>query len=328
LWDLSTGKQVLTFERDTDWLLSADVSRDGKWFVTGDGNTAQLFDLTTGKKVRTFEGHTDKIRPVVLSPDGNWLVTAGWDGTIRLWDLASGQQVRVFKGHTDIVHALALSGDNKTLASVGGSSTRLWNLATGQQLRAMEGNGSGGLSVLLSPNGKWLAAGGCGTFRTLRVWDLTAEKEPRVLPVRTAIWSLACSRDSKWLATGGGDPQFWELASGEGPPPFRDPAPLGTVHSVAMSRNDTRLITTSEGGEVRLWEVKTGKVLCRMFPFRNGTWVAVDAENRYDSPAGKDVEGVTWKVGERSLPLSHFRASRYDPGLLAKHLGWNKEPLR
>lgn len=328
LWDLSTGKQVLSFERTTDWILSAVVSHDGKWFVTGDGNTAQLFDLSTGKKVRTFEGHTDRIRPVVLSPDGTWLFTAGWDGTVRQWEVATGQQVRVFAGHTSIVHAVALSSDNKTMASAGGDSTRLWDVATGKQLRTLEGMGSGGLSVLLTPDGKWLAIGGCGTCRTLRLWDLTANKEPRAFAVPAPIWSLACNTGSKWLATGGGEPQLWELASGEALPAFRDPAPFGTVHSVALSRDNTCLISASESGQVRVWDVATGKVLCRMSCFRDGTWVAVDAENRYDSPDGKDVEGVTWKVGERQLPLSHFRECYYDPGLLAKHLGWNKEPLR
>ncbi len=329
LWDLSTGKQVLSFERETDWIASAVVSRDGKWFVTGDGNTAQLFDLTTGKKVRTFEGHTEKIRPVVLSQDGKWLVTAGWDKTIRLWDFATGQQVRVFKGHPSIVNALSLSRDSKTLASVGGDSIRLWDVATGKQLRAIDENAYSGMSVLLTPDGKWLATGGGSSgYRTLRAWDLATTREPHVFPDRAPVIALACSSDSKWLATGGGDPRLRELASGEGPPAFRGPALDATVHSVALCRNDTRLLSTSEGGEVRVWDVTKGKLLCRMFPFRDGTWVALDSENRYDSPGGKDVEGVAWQVGERKLPLAHFRKGQYDPGLLAKHLGWNKEPLR
>jgi WD40 repeat protein len=327
LWDLSAGKQVLSFERDTDWLQSAVVSHDGKWFVTVDGNMAHLFDLCTGKKVRTFKGHTNTVRPVVLSQDGKRLVTAGGDGTVRLWDVATGEQLRVFKGHNNIVNAVALSADNKTLASAGGTATRLWDIASGKQLRGIDGNGSGGLSVMLTPDGKWLVTGGCGTFRNLRMWELATDKQ-RVIEGAGPVWSLALSTDSKWLATGGGDPQLWELESGEAPPAFRDRVPNGTIHSVALSRKDTRMISTSEGGEVRVWDVARGKLLCRLSPFRDGTWVAFDSENRYDSPGGKDVEGVSWKVGERRLPLSYLRERNYDPGLLGKHLGWSKEPLR
>jgi hypothetical protein len=33
-------------------------------------------------------------------------------------------------------------------------------------------------------------------------------------------------------------------------------------------------------------------------------------------------------AGNEIIPLKQLKEERYDPGLLAKHMGFNKEPLR
>ena len=54
----------------------------------------------------------------------------------------------------------------------------------------------------------------------------------------------------------------------------------------------------------------------------------IDPDGRYDAANDGDVEGLHWVVGERPLPLKQFKDQYYDPGLLAKLMGHNKEPLR
>src|SRR5262249_7592611 len=68
--------------------------------------------------------------------------------------------------------------------------------------------------------------------------------------------------------------------------------------------------------------------LCTLVSFNDDTWAAVDPQGRYDASNAGDVQGLQWVVGNESLVLSQLKERYYEPGLLAKVLGWNKEPLR
>ena len=65
-----------------------------------------------------------------------------------------------------------------------------------------------------------------------------------------------------------------------------------------------------------------------MVAFGNGDWAIVDPAGRYDASNGGDVEGLHWVVGNEPIALKQLKERYYDPGLLAKHLGFSKEPLR
>jgi hypothetical protein len=54
--------------------------------------------------------------------------------------------------------------------------------------------------------------------------------------------------------------------------------------------------------------------------------VVFDAAGRYD--AANDVEGLHWVDGMKTFPLQQFRERNFDPGLLAKHVGFHKDQPR
>ena len=62
--------------------------------------------------------------------------------------------------------------------------------------------------------------------------------------------------------------------------------------------------------------------------FCDGTWAVMDEAGRYDSSNSGDIEWLHGVVGNDIIPLKSLKADRYDPGLLAKYMGFNKEPLR
>ena len=73
---------------------------------------------------------------------------------------------------------------------------------------------------------------------------------------------------------------------------------------------------------------RQARELCRLVSFDKGEWAVVDPVGRYDASNGGDVEGLHWVVGNEPIALNQLKERYYDPGLLAKHLGFNKEPLR
>ena len=164
-----------------DRIMSAAISPDGRWLVTGSwDNTARLWDLTAedpaGSSI-VLRGHAASIMCVAISADGRWVVTASVDHTARLWDLTAADPARA---------SIVLRGHGRTV-----------------------------ISAAISPDSRWVATGSWD--KTARLWDLTAA-DPAASAV--VLWghdgrvsSLAISPDSRWLATGSADKtvRLWRL---------------------------------------------------------------------------------------------------------------------
>ena len=76
LWEITSGREVRSFQGHTDSVIAVALSSDGRRLVTGSADgTARLWDVASGKEIRSFKGHTDVVSSVTLSSDGKWLVT-------------------------------------------------------------------------------------------------------------------------------------------------------------------------------------------------------------------------------------------------------------
>ena len=107
--------------------------------------------------------------------------------------------------------------------------------------------------------------------------------------------------------------------------PFR--RPLYLVSYVGFGPQ-SKFVLTCDLESVRLWDPQTSKESCRVISFTDGTWAVVDPDGRFDASNGGDVQGLHWVVGNEPIDLAQLKERYYDPGLLAKKMGFNKEPLR
>ena len=89
VWDLATGRLILTLPRHPSWVQGCDFSPAGNTIATGcrDG-VVRVFDATTGVQERQLVGHMGRTWDVKFDPAG-MVVTAGADGTLRRWDLSA-----------------------------------------------------------------------------------------------------------------------------------------------------------------------------------------------------------------------------------------------
>jgi WD domain, G-beta repeat len=94
VWDLTSGRQLLSLRGHTAPVISIAFSPDAHTLASGsDDHTVRLWDLQTGRQKSVLQGPTDAVVGVAFTPDGH-LLTRSLDGTVSFWDANTGMLLR------------------------------------------------------------------------------------------------------------------------------------------------------------------------------------------------------------------------------------------
>ena len=89
IWDVATGRLLVTLSGHTRRLMAAEFSHDGKLVVTaGFDQFARIWDAKTGELLRTIQGPT---HGVAFNPDDTKLAT-GVANSVIIWDVTLDQR--------------------------------------------------------------------------------------------------------------------------------------------------------------------------------------------------------------------------------------------
>ncbi|HEY3787226.1 MAG TPA: serine/threonine-protein kinase, partial [Urbifossiella sp.] len=169
------------------------------------------------------------------------------------------------KAHEGGIHSVAVTPDGKSVLTGGfDGAIKLWNAQRLKATRTFQGDVGGLEHLILAPNGKWAAS--CSTRLTVQemrvqLWDLASGTEHgRGLKGASDNYrSLAISPDGKRLAAGDSNRTIWvwtfEFA---GMKPMQLHGHRGPVTGVAFARNADSLLSASDDGTVRQWDLTTG----------------------------------------------------------------------
>ncbi|MEO1402917.1 MAG: NACHT domain-containing protein, partial [Cyanobacteria bacterium J06635_1] len=173
LREVNLAQATLTcpvFTKVFSWVLSVDISRDGKLMAIGDLNgVVQIWDAATYQVLHILRGHESFVWSVKFSPDGKTLASGSADNSFKLWGSESGECVKTLEGHQARVLSVVYSPDGKTLASGSDdNSVKLWGSESGECVKTLEGHQASVWSVVYSPDGKTLASGSADN--SVKLW--------------------------------------------------------------------------------------------------------------------------------------------------------------
>ena len=264
LWDVTTGRELLTSTQKSDWIRSIAVSPDGHILASGSADsTVKLWDLATGRGLPALVGHQEMVNSVAFSPDGRILASGSDDEIVAFWDVANW---RVLRGiHNDRgVSYLALSPDGRFLAVDGadGNSINIWDAASGRELRTLYGHTNIVDSAAFSPDSQILASG--SEDKTIKLWDVASGRELRTVAGHMgSVESVAFSPDGRTLASAsagedkGFEIKLWDVASGR-----ELSTQLNYSYPIAFSPDGRTLASAFMAGKtIRLWNVLNGNDL-------------------------------------------------------------------
>jgi len=258
----------------------------------------------------------DNDRAISFSSDGKLLafsIIQGADkNNVLLWNINLRKEEYIFKGHRlsplGRIHSIAFSKVGNLLASASQDSTvKLWNTATGEQYASLE-NAEPVYSVSFSPKGSTLVSG--SSKGSVEFWDVEGKCRLDILKSKalSSIKSLAFSSDGSTLAVGGDTVsdyvdakyvEIWDINEKKIIHVLDGHSDL--VYSVAFSPDGQLLASGSKDGNVKLWNVKSGKETLPLPEQSNGdsraeiTSVAFSSDGKLLASSHMDGVVTIWR---------------------------------
>ena len=163
-----------------------------------------------------------------------------------------------FGVHGGQILSAEFSPDGERIVTAGDNGdARVWNVATSQIELPPLKHGAAVLQAVFSPDGRRLAT--TGQDATVRLWRFRRKPVERLtLRHQGGITKVAYTRHGARMLTCGGDAtaKVWDAQTGTLLLEMKHPA---AVYDGDFCADDSRVVTASVEGGVRLWQLDTGK---------------------------------------------------------------------
>lgn len=301
LWEVPSGKQIVTLKGHVSWVRCLAFSPDGKKLAScSNDTTVKIWNLSDYQCLHTLEGHDNWVWSIAFSPDGSKLASASDDATLRLWDLANLQCLHTLREHGIWVRFVAFTSDETLVSGSVDQTVKLWNVSDGRCLASWRDTIHPVRSIALSPDGTTLATG--SDDNKVRLLDVRTGQHLKTFEGHTRrVWSVAFSPDGSLLASGSADRtlRLWDIQSGEFLKTKTLSEQTGRVRAIAFSKNGTTLATGSDDQWVSIWDIAERECLCVLQGYTYRVWsVAFSPQGKILASGSDDRAVRIWDISD------------------------------
>lgn len=320
LWEVATGKELHSFEGHRGKVDVLTFSRDGKTLVSASQDKSiRVWNWASAQGTKRIDWISPHFGGMALAANLGMAAATEYNAKrIRLWALPSGTELQAIAAD-DTPRVAVFSPDGKMLAwRSGDHRIVVWDVAGRKELRRFDTGTHFTTFLVFSPDGKILASDGFsreeGRYLS-RFWNIETAKEALQVPSHGS--SIAFAPDGKSFA----------VMSSSGIV-FREAATGREIHSVQATAGtpvfswDGRLLATASLdlrkplSPVHVWEVATGREVCRFEGQVGGVWSTSFApDGRTLASGGGDSTILIWDLTGR-MKDGRLQPAKLTPGEL------------
>lgn len=313
VWRIDTGEKLQTFNRKPASVFDAAFHPNGREIALLE-STSHLYQFhgaevnATPEQIRKFG--LDRVRGWVTNPKGNKHMvyfTKGF-GHLSLFDVATGRRIREFdEGKAQAQSEVVFSPDGSHMFTAGAEISLVWDTKSGNVVSVLDQEGAFAQSPAFSPDGSQVVI-------TTRDGAIT-------------VWSIEESIGKKRFISSPSEGQgtFWEASLARKVRTFR--GHTAKVNACTFSPNGRFVLSGSDDGTARLWEIATGSEVAQLVNVdEESEWLVATPEGLFDG-SERGRQQVTYRIGGglNVVPVDRFFQDFYRPGLLASI--WRGERL-
>jgi eukaryotic-like serine/threonine-protein kinase len=308
LWDVKSGKRILTLNRNQSTSFPSTFSpisafafgcNDRRLAVGYLDGSIEVWNPSSGDFQFSIKG-PETMHALAFNSDCSQFASAGND--IRIWDGAwnakSGREIAVLSSGISLIptdsiaesanflyNSVAFSPEGDRLFAGTNNHVKVWDTKSYQEIETLQGDISL-VDLALSPDGSTIAT---ASYEGVTIWDIKSGRKisqtSNFRRLRSGTPSLDFSPDGTLIATMAEDKtaKIWDIRSGQEQMSFVGHEDF--ITSISFNRHGDRLATGSIDGTVRIWDVQSGKQISILrLEGRDFVWVHVDF-----SPDGRHI---------------------------------------
>lgn len=295
IWDLETGKEVVSVDAHREQFQSLCYSPDGRMIASGGSEGILLWNSETGERLQHLKGHPETVSSLAFSPDSRWLASGDQAGEVQIWSASAGIAPLMldtsvdrdaWNGPTEVkpmVRELNFSDDGERLHTTSSrgywtprrteyvsidSDAQVWDLTSGALLQSYT---SADMSVTaISPRGDLVLCSQKDGTRLLG-WDAFSGRWRFAVSgqARLSPWDLFPWLINEHGFRAGGDvfagrsaadtlAAVWKTDTGKEVLQLK--GHTASVLCVGFNRAGDRIVTGCHDGLVRIWRTADGSL--------------------------------------------------------------------